>query len=47
MAAVGATLTLVDTQVAFWNGKRDEAHLSVAEPSRGHGWRVTLSYTAE
>ena len=47
MAAVGATLALVDTQVAFWNGKRDEAHLSVAEPSRGHGWRVSLSYTAE
>jgi hypothetical protein len=46
MAAVGATLDLVDTQVAFWNGKRDEAHLSVAEPSRGHGWRVSLSFTA-
>jgi hypothetical protein len=46
MAAVGATLSLVDTQVAFWDGKRDEAHLSVAEPSRGHGWRVSLSYTA-
>lgn len=45
MAAVGATLDLVDTQVAFWNGKRDEAHLSAAEPSRGHGWRVSLSYT--
>jgi hypothetical protein len=47
MAAVGATLSVVDTQVAFWDGKRDEAHLSVAEPSRGHGWRVSLSYTAE
>jgi hypothetical protein len=47
MAAVGATLALVDTQVAFWNGKRDEAHLSAAEPARGHGWRVSLSYTAE
>ena len=46
MKAVGATLSLVDTQVAFWNGKRDEAHLSAAEPSRGHGWRVSLSYTA-
>jgi hypothetical protein len=46
MAAAGATLALVDTQVAFWNGKRDEAHLSVAEPSRGHGWRVSLSFTA-
>jgi hypothetical protein len=46
MAAAGATLDLVDTQVAFWNGKRDEAHLSVAEPSRGHGWRVSLSFTA-
>src|SRR5262245_22448625 len=46
MAAVGATLDLVDTQVAFWSGKRDEAHLSAAEPSRGHGWRVSLSYTA-
>lgn len=46
MAAVGATLSVVDTQVAFWDGKRDEAHLSVAEPGRGHGWRVSLSYTA-
>ena len=46
MAAVGATLALVDTQVAFWNSKRDEAHLSAAEPSRGHGWRVSLSFTA-
>jgi hypothetical protein len=46
MKAVGATLSLVDTQVAFWNGKRDEAHLTAAEPSRGHGWRVSLSYTA-
>ena len=46
MKAVGATLSLVDTQVAFWNGKHDEAHLSAAEPSRGHGWRVSLSYTA-
>ena len=46
MAAAGATLDLVDTQVSFWNGKRDEAHLSVAGPSRGHGWRVSLSFTA-
>jgi len=46
MAAAGASLDVVDTQVAFWNDKRDEAHLSVAEPSRGHGWRVSLSYTA-
>ena len=46
MAAVGATLSLVDTEVAFWDGQRDEAHLSVAEPGRGHGWRVSLSYTA-
>ena len=47
MAAVGATLSVTDTEVAFWNGKRDEAHLSVAEPSRSRGWRVSLSYTAE
>jgi len=46
MAAAGARLDVVDTQVAFWDGKHDEAHLSVAEPSRGHGWRVSLSYTA-
>jgi len=46
MAAVGATLSVTDTEVAFWNGKRDEAHLSVAEPSKSRGWRVSLSYTA-
>jgi hypothetical protein len=32
--------------VAFWDGKRSEAHASVAEPSRERGWRVSLSYTA-
>ncbi|MEP7242807.1 MAG: hypothetical protein ABI885_03885 [Gammaproteobacteria bacterium] len=47
MAAVGATLSATDTEVAFWNGKRDEAHLSVAEPSKTRGWRVSLSYTAD
>ncbi len=47
MAAIGAKLSVPDTEVAFWSGKRDEAHLSVAEPSHDHGWRVSLSYTAE
>jgi hypothetical protein len=46
MQAAGATLARVDTQVAFWDGKRSEAHASVAEPSRERGWRVSLSYTA-
>jgi hypothetical protein len=46
MQAAGATLSRVDTQVAFWNGKRSEAHASVAEPSGERGWRVSLSYTA-
>jgi hypothetical protein len=46
MQDVGATLSRADTQVAFWNGKRSEAHASVAEPSRDRGWRVSLSYTA-
>jgi hypothetical protein len=47
MHAVGATLSEADKQVAFWNGKRDEAHLSVGQPSGTRGWRVSLSYTAE
>lgn len=47
MRSIGATLSAADTQVAFWNGKRDEAHLSVAQPSGTRGWRVSLSYTAE
>jgi hypothetical protein len=47
MHAVGATLSRVDTQVAFWNNGHSEAHASVAEPSGQRGWRVSLSYTAE
>lgn len=47
MAAVGATLSRADTQVAFWNNGHSEAHASVAEPSGDRGWRVSLSYTAE
>lgn len=46
MKDAGATLSRADTQVAFWDGKRSEAHASVAEPSRERGWRVSLSYTA-
>jgi hypothetical protein len=46
MQAAGATLSRVDTQVAFWDGKGSEAHASVAEPSGERGWRVSLSYTA-
>lgn len=47
MQSVGAQLSAADTQVAFWNGKRDEAHLSVGQPSGTRGWRVSLSFTAE
>jgi hypothetical protein len=47
MAEAGATLSRADTQVAFWNAPRAEAHASVAEPSGERGWRVSLSYTAE
>jgi hypothetical protein len=47
MKSVGATLAPVDTQVAFWNNGRSEAHASVAAPSGTRGWRVSLSYTAE
>ncbi|HEV7716316.1 MAG TPA: hypothetical protein VGO53_12010 [Steroidobacteraceae bacterium] len=47
MHSVGATLSEADKQVAFWNGKRDEAHLSVGQPSGTRGWRVSLSYTAD
>lgn len=46
MSDVGATLSRVDTLVAFWTGETSEAHASVAEPSKDHGWRVSLSYTA-
>lgn len=46
MSNVGATLSRVDTLVAFWNGETSEAHASVAEPSKDRGWRVSLSYTA-
>jgi hypothetical protein len=46
MSDVGATLSRVDTLVAFWNGPASEAHASVAEPSKDRGWRVSLSYTA-
>lgn len=47
MQAIGATLSRTDTEVAFWNNGRSEAHASVAEPSGERGWRVSLSYTAE
>ncbi|HTE40271.1 MAG TPA: hypothetical protein VK629_05560 [Steroidobacteraceae bacterium] len=46
MKDVGADLSRADTQVAFWKAKNSEAHASVAEPSQGRGWRVSLSYTA-
>jgi hypothetical protein len=46
MSDAGATLSRVDTLVAFWNGAVSEAHASVAEPSKDRGWRVSLSYTA-
>jgi hypothetical protein len=46
LESLGATLSLADTQVAFWRGKNCEAHASVAEPSGERGWRVSLSYTA-
>lgn len=46
MTDAGATLTRVDTLVAFWDGPTAEAHASVAEPSKDRGWRVSLSYTA-
>ncbi|HEY0686267.1 MAG TPA: hypothetical protein VGD45_28255 [Steroidobacter sp.] len=46
MSDAGATLSPVDTMVAFWDGKTSEAHASVAEPSKDRGWRVSLSYTA-
>lgn len=46
MSDVGATLSRVDTLVAFWSGPTSEAHASVAEPSKDRGWRVSLSYTA-
>jgi hypothetical protein len=45
MKAVGATLSLSDTQVAFWDGKTSEAHASVAAPSATRGWQVSVSYT--
>lgn len=46
MTDVGATLSRVDTLVAFWNAPTSEAHASVAAPSKDRGWRVSLSYTA-
>ena len=46
MQSIGATLSLADTQVAFWDGKISEAHASVAVPSGLQGWRVSLSFTA-
>jgi hypothetical protein len=47
MKSIGATLAPVDTQVAFWDNGRSEAHASVAAPSGTRGWRVSLSYTAD
>jgi hypothetical protein len=47
MQDVGATLSRADTQVAFWDAGKSEAHASVAEPSQDRGWRVSLSYTAK
>jgi hypothetical protein len=46
MSNAGATLSRSDTLVTFWEGPTSEAHASVSEPSKGHGWRVSLSYTA-
>lgn len=46
MADAGATLARRDTLVSFWDGDSSEAHASVAEPTKGRGWRVSLSYTA-
>jgi hypothetical protein len=46
MTDVGATLSRVDTLVAFWDAPKSEAHASVAAPSKDRGWRVSLSYTA-
>lgn len=46
MTDAGATLSRVDTLVAFWDARHSEAHASVAEPSKDRGWRVSLSYTA-
>jgi hypothetical protein len=46
MKELGATLSRADTQVAFWHTNNGEAHASVAEPSQGRGWRVSLSYTS-
>ncbi|HEY0940161.1 MAG TPA: hypothetical protein VGE08_08705 [Steroidobacter sp.] len=46
MTDAGATLSHHDTLVAFWDGDSSEAHASVAEPTKGRGWRVSLSYTA-
>ena len=46
MEEAGATLSRVDTQVAFWKNATYEAHASAAEPARERGWRVSLSYTA-
>jgi hypothetical protein len=46
MTDAGATLSRVDTLVAFWDAKNSEAHASVAAPSKDRGWRVSLSYTA-
>lgn len=46
MTDAGATLSRRDTLVSFWDGDSSEAHASVAEPSKGRGWRVSLSYTA-
>lgn len=46
MTDAGATLSAVDTMVAFWDAKNSEAHASVAMPSKDRGWRVSLSYTA-
>jgi hypothetical protein len=47
MTDAGATLSRVDTLVAFWDAKNSEAHASVAEPRKNSGWRVSLSYTAK
>lgn len=46
MSDVGATLSLADTLVAFWNGPTSEAHASVGQPTKNRGWQVSLSFTA-
>lgn len=58
MQSIGATLSRADTQVAFWDAGKSEAHASVSVPPSSAlppkpgeeisaGWRVSLSYTVK